>query len=181
VRLARSPGVRYLVQEKLFSFTTDFWIEDELGGRAFLVDGSGPFSREAFTLRDASGGLRALIRRKAFAWRETLRIEDGSGMVAASVRPAFALFKQRYEITLADGSQLEATGNFSGKDFEIYGQDGLAYGRMSRERWRMRDTYWVDVPDGQDAALIISMAICIDRIHEDAERDKRANQATNGF
>jgi hypothetical protein len=29
----------------------------------------------------------------------------------------------------------------------------------------MRDTYWVDVPDGQDAALIISMAICIDRIH----------------
>jgi uncharacterized protein YxjI len=167
--------MRYLVQERLFSFTKDFWIEDEGGGQAFLVDGSGPFSREAFTLRDADGQLRALIRRKAFAWRETLRIEDGSGMVTASVRPAFALFKQRYEITLADGSQLQAEGNFTGKDFVIRGVDGgLAYGQMSRERWRMRDTYWVDVPHGQDAALIISIAICIDRIHEDAERSHHA-------
>jgi uncharacterized protein YxjI len=169
--------MKYLVQERLFSFTKDFWIEDERGGQAFLVDGSGPFSREAFALRDASGGLRALIRRKAFAWRETLRIEDGSGMVAASVRPAFSLFKQRYEITLADGGQLEATGNFTGKDFVIRGLDGVVYGQMSRERWRMRDTYWVDVPDGQDAALIISIAICIDRIHEDAERARQASGA----
>ena len=166
--------MRYLVQEKLFSFTKDFWIEDEHGGQAFLVDGSGPFSREAFTLRDATGGLRALIRRKAFAWRETLRIEDGSGMVAASVRPAFALFKQRYEITLADGSQLEAAGNFTGKDFVIRDLDGRVHGQMSRERWRMRDTYWVDVPDGRDAALIIAIAICIDRIHADTERAHRA-------
>jgi uncharacterized protein YxjI len=170
--------VRYLVQEKLFSFTKDFWIEDESGTPAFLVDGSGPLRREAFTLRDAGGELRALIRRKAFAWRETLRIEDGSGLTAASVRPAFALFKQRYEITLADGSQLEAAGNFTGKDFEIRGLDGLVYGRMSRERWRMRDTYWVDVPDGQDAALIIAVAICIDRIHADSQR---AHQAAGGF
>jgi uncharacterized protein YxjI len=162
--------VRYLVQEKLFSVTKDFWIEDEAGHHAFLVDGSGPFSREAFTLRDAEGGLRALIRRKAFAWRETLQIEDGSGTIAASVRPAFALFKQRYEITLGDGSQLEAAGNFTGKDFDIRGLNGRVYGRMSREGWRMRDTYWVDVPDGQDAALVISIAVCIDRIHEDAER-----------
>jgi uncharacterized protein YxjI len=98
-------------------------------------------------------------------------------MVAASVRPAFALFKQRYEITLADGSQLEATGNFTGKDFVIRDLDGQVYGQMSRERWRMRDTYWVDVPDGQDAALIIAIAICIDRIHADTER---AHQAMGG-
>ena len=167
------------MREKLFSFTTDFWIEDESGRQAFLVDGSGPFSREAFTLRDASGGLRALIRRKAFAWRETLRIEDGGGMVAASVRPAFALFKQRYEVTFGNGAQLAAAGNFTGKDFEIRDPNGLVYGRMSRERWRMRDTYWVDVPDGQDAALIIAIAICIDRIHEDAE--KAHQQSRTGF
>jgi len=173
--------MRYLVQEKLFSFTKDFWIEDELGGQAFLVDGSGPFSREAFTLRDADGGLRALIRRKAFAWRETLRIEDGYGAVVASVRPAFALFKQRYEITLADGSQLEAAGNFTGKDFQIRGLNGQVHGQMSRERWRMRDTYWVDVPDGQDAALIIAIAICIDRIHADAQRARAAQTTAGGF
>ncbi|HEX4831709.1 MAG TPA: LURP-one-related family protein [Trebonia sp.] len=161
--------MRYLVREKLFSFTSDFWIEDESGAQAFLVDGSGPFSREAFTLLDTGGTVRALIRRKLFAWRETLRVEDGAGTVAASVRQAFSLFKQRYEITLADGRELAATGNFTGKDFEIRDLDGIVCGQMSRERWRMRDTYWVDVPGGQDPALMIAIAICIDRIHADSQ------------
>lgn len=170
--------MRYLVQEKLFSWKKNFWITDEQGSQAFLVDGSGPFSREAFALRDAGGALRILIRRKPLAWRETLRIEDGHGTIIASVRPVLALLKQRYAITLADGSELEATGNFAGKDVEIRGPDGLACGRMSRERWRMRDTYWVDVPDGQDAALIIAIAVSIDRIH--AARQAHAGQAAAG-
>jgi hypothetical protein len=41
----------------------------------------------------------------------------------------------------------------------------------------MRGTYWVDLPDGQDAALIISIASCTGRIHADAEQ---APQATDG-
>lgn len=163
--------MRYLVQERLFSFTTDFWIEDEEGNQVFLVDGSGPFSREAFTLRDVNGNLLTFIRRKLFSWRETLQVEDEGGVIAA-VRAAFSLFRPRYEIDLANGGQLAATGNFTGKDYEIVGLDGLAYGYVSRERFRMRDTYWVDVPDGQDPALIISLAVCIDRIHADAERDR---------
>jgi len=164
--------MRYLVQERLFSFTTDFWIEDEAGHKIFLVDGSGPFSREAFTLRAANGNLLTFIRRKLFSWRETLQIESEGGEMA-SVRAAFSLFKQRYEITLANGGQLEATGNFTGKDFEIAGLDGGVYGRVSRELFRLRDSYWVDVPPGQDAPLMISIAVAIDRIHADAEQERR--------
>jgi uncharacterized protein YxjI len=164
--------MRYLVQERLFSFTTDFWIEDEDGNQVFLVDGSGPFSREAFTLRDANGNLLTFIRRKLFSWRETLQIESEGGALA-SVRAAFSLFRPRYEISLADGGRLEATGNFTGKDFEILGLGGEAHGSISRERFRLRDSYWVDVPPGQDAPLIISIAVAIDRIHADAERERR--------
>jgi uncharacterized protein YxjI len=164
--------MRYLVQERLFSITSDFWIEDEEGNQVFRVDGSGPLRREAFALRDVNGNLLTYIRKKAFSWRETLQIENERG-VLASVRAAFALLRQRYEIDFADGSQLEAAGNFTGKDFEIRGLDGHVYGRVSRERFRMRDTYWVDVPNGNDAPLIISVAVCIDRIHEDAEREHR--------
>ncbi|HUN31787.1 MAG TPA: LURP-one-related family protein [Trebonia sp.] len=162
--------MRYLVQERLFSITADFWIEDEGGNQVFRVDGSGPFSREAFALRDTGGNLLTYIRKKAFSWRETLQIESEGGLVA-SVRPAFALFSQRYEIDLASGSELEAQGNFSGKDFEIRSLNGHVYGRVSREWLRMRDTYWVDVPDESNAPLMISIAVCIDRIHEDAERE----------
>jgi len=164
--------MRYLVQERLFSFTTDFWIEDEDGNQVFLVDGSGPFSREAFTLRDADGNLLTFIRRKLFSWRETLQIESEGGELA-SVHAAFSFFRPRYEISLTDGGQLEATGNFTGKDFEILGLNGEVYGSISRERFRLRDSYWVDVPPGLDPPLIISIAVAIDRIHADAERERR--------
>jgi uncharacterized protein YxjI len=161
--------MRYLVQERVFSFTADFWIEDENGERVFFVDGKALSLRETFELRDASGNIRALIRKKLFAMRDTMDIEGRDGVIA-TVRPAFfSPIRHRYEVTLADGSRLEATGNFTDKDWELTG-DGRLVGRISRQWFRIRDTYGVEVGPGEDDALVIAIAVCIDRIHEDEER-----------
>jgi uncharacterized protein YxjI len=164
--------MRYLVQERIFSFTADFWIEDENGDRAFFVDGKALHLRETFELRDASGEIRALIRKRLFAMRETMDIEDGGGVIA-TVRPAFfSPIRHRYEVSLADGSRLEATGNFADKDWQLT-RDGQLAGRISRQWFRIRDTYGVEVEPGEDDALIIAIAVCIDRIREDEDRDHR--------
>jgi uncharacterized protein YxjI len=162
--------MRYLVQERIFSFTADFWIEDENGDRAFFVDGKALHLRETFELRDASGDIRALIRKRLFAMRETMDIEDRDGVIA-TVRPAFfSPIRHRYEVKLADGSRLEATGNFADKDWQLT-RDGQLAGRISRQWFRVRDTYGVEVEPGEDDALIIAIAVCIDRIREDEDRD----------
>jgi uncharacterized protein YxjI len=162
--------MRYLVQERIFSITADFWIEDEAGNRVFYVDGRALSLRETFELRDANGGLRALIHKKLLAMRDTMKIEDAGG-VLATVKPAlFSPFKHRYEIDLADGSRLEAVGNFRDKDWEITAGDGQAVARISRQWFRIRDTYGVEVAPGMNDALILAIAVCIDRIHEDEER-----------
>jgi uncharacterized protein YxjI len=164
--------MRYLVQERIFSFTADFWIEDENGNRVFFVDGRALSLRETFELKDASGNLRAVIHKKIFAMRDTMNIENGNGVIA-TVRPAFfSPFKHRYEITLADGSQLEATGNFRDKDWQLVSSDGRLVGLISRQWFRIRDTYGVEVGPGEDDALIIAIAVCIDRIHEDEEHSR---------
>src|SRR6201992_2183568 len=104
--------MRYLVQERIFSLTTDFWIEDENGNRAFFVDGKALSLRETFELSDAAGNLRAVIRKKVFSFRDAMNIEDAGGVIA-TVRPAlFSPFRHRYEIDLADGSRLGAGGKF---------------------------------------------------------------------
>jgi len=172
--------MRYLVQERIFSITADFWIEDENGNRAFYVDGRALSLRETFELRDASGALRALIRKKVFAVRDTMNIE-GPGGVIATVRPAFfSPLRHRYEIDLADGSRLEAVGDFRDKNWEIAGPDGRIVGRVSRQWFRIRDTYGVEVPPGEDDALVIAIAVCIDRIHEDEEHGHR-DRGFGGF
>ena len=165
--------MRYLVQERLFSIGTDFWIEDEAGDRAFLVDGKALALRETFELKDAAGNLRARIHKKLLAMRDTLEIDDGSGIIA-TVRPAFfSPLKHRYLVELSDGERLEATGNFVDKDWALATDDGRVVGRISRQWFRMRDTYGVEVAPGADDALVIAIAVCIDRIHEDQVRRDR--------
>jgi uncharacterized protein YxjI len=164
--------MRYLVQERLFHIKADFWIEDEDGNKVFVVDGKALSLRETFELKDASGQLRARIHKKLLAVRETMTIEDGGGVVA-KVKPAFfSPFKHRYEIDMADGTKLEAVGNFRDKDWTIHDGHKEVVGRISRQWFRIRDTYGVEVgPDGDDA-IIIAIAVCIDRIHEDEEKKK---------
>jgi len=173
--------MRYLVQERIFSITADFWVEDENGNRVFYVDGRALSLRETFELRDATGMLRALIRKKMFAMRDTMNIEDANGVIA-TVRPAFfSPFKHRYEIDLADGSRLEAVGDFRDKNWEMVGADGRIVGRVSRQWFRIRDIYGVEAPPGEDDALVIAIAVCIDRIHEDEERGQHRDRGFGGF
>jgi uncharacterized protein YxjI len=171
--------MRYLVQERIFSITTDFWIEDENGNRVFLVDGRALSLRETFELKDAHGNVLILIRKKLFAMRDTMEIENGDGIVA-TVRPAFfSPVRHRYEIDLADGQRLEAVGNFTDKDWEL--SDGRqVVGRISRRWFSVRDAYGVEVAPGADDALVIAIAVCIDRIHEDEMRKNHERSAFGG-
>jgi uncharacterized protein YxjI len=161
--------MRYLVQERIFSLTNDFWIKDEAGNRAFYVDGRALSLRETFELRDAGGNLLIMIRKKFFAVRETMDIEDANGVIATVKHALFSPLHHRYEIHLSDGSRLEAVGNFRDKDWSISGEGGAPVGRISRKWFRIRDTYGIEVAPGADDALVIAIAVCIDRIHEDEE------------
>jgi uncharacterized protein YxjI len=167
--------MRYLVQERIFSITADFWIEDEAGNRVFFVDGRALSLRQTFELKDASGNLLILIRKKLFQLRDTMDIEDGNGAVVATVRPAFfSPLKHRYEVDLTDGRRLEALGDFRDKSWELTDDAGRVAGRISRQWFRIRDTYGVEVEPGANDALVIAIAVCIDRIHEDEMRRQRA-------
>jgi uncharacterized protein YxjI len=98
---------------------------------------------------------------------------ERDGMVIATVRRVpFSLFRHRYDISLADGSVLTASGNFPAKDWALTGGDRQV-GLVSRQWFRIRDTYGVEVSPGEDDALIISIAVCIDRLEEDARRRSR--------
>jgi uncharacterized protein YxjI len=159
--------MRYLVREKMFAIGDDFWIEDQHGNHVFLVDGKALSLRDTFELKDAEGQLLTRIHKKLLAVRDTREIEDARGVIAR-VRPAFfSPIRHRYEVELADGERLEALGNFTDKDWELVGGDGRLVGRISRHWFSMRDAYGVEVGPDEDEPLVISIAVCIDRIHED--------------
>lgn len=163
--------MRYMVRQKLFSIGDDFWVTDEQGDQVFLVDGKALRLRETLELKDRSGAVVATVRKKLLAVRDTMQIERG-GQVIATVRKAvFSPLRHRSTIDLADGSQLEAVGNLFDKEFEILA-GGQPLARVSRAWFRLRDTYGVEVAPGQDDALFLAIAVCLDRIHHD-EQERR--------
>jgi uncharacterized protein YxjI len=164
--------MRYLVRERIFSIGDDFWITDEQGDRVFLVDGKALRLRETFELKDASGAILATVKKKLISIRDTMEIEYDGAVVATVRKAMISPLHHRSVIDLADGSQLEAVGNILDKEFDILA-GGQPIAHVSRSWFRLRDTYGVEVAPGENDALILAIAVCLDRIHHDEEEKRR--------
>jgi uncharacterized protein YxjI len=164
--------MRYLVRERLFSIKDDFWVTDEAGSRVFFVDAKVLSLRHALDLRDSSGLTLATIKHKLLTFTDAMEIEHDGAVVATVHKAVFSPLHHRAVIDLADGGRLEAVGNLIDKDFEI--RDGhRVLARISRAWFRIRDTYGVEIAPGENNALMIAIAVCLDRIHAEEEEHRR--------
>jgi uncharacterized protein YxjI len=159
--------MRYLVRQRILSFAASFWITDEDGNEVFYVDGQALQLRKTFELKDRSGAVVAMLRQELFTLRAAMDIER-DGAVIATVRRLSPL-THRYEVTLADGTVLKAAGDFLDMNWELAAGDRVV-GRISRQWFKARDTYGVEVEPGEDAALVIAIAVCVDRLREQERR-----------
>jgi uncharacterized protein YxjI len=165
--------MRFLVRQRIMSFAASFWITDEEGDEVFHVDGHALQFRKTFELTDRSGIMVAVIRQQPFRLRGTMDIERDGAVIATVRRANFSPFRHRYEVTLADGTVLEAAGNFSDMNWELAAPDRVV-GRISRQWFKVHDTYGVEVEPGEDAALVIAIAVSIDRLREQERRHAMA-------
>jgi uncharacterized protein YxjI len=163
--------MRYQVREKIFSIGDDFWVTDEQGNRVFLVDGKALSLRQTFELKDGSGVVVASIHKKLLSFRDSMEIERDGQVIATVKKAIVSPLHHRSVVELAGGGELEAVGNIIDKEFEIRSR-GTVLARVSRSWFRTRDTYGVEVADGTDDALILSVAVCLDRIHHDEEEHR---------
>lgn len=163
--------MRYQVRQKMFSIGADFWITDQSGYQAFFVDGKAMSLRQTLEIKDPAGAVVARVQKKLLSMRDTMEVER-DGQVLASVRPAmFSPLRHRSVIDLADGGQWEASGDLVGHEFEISGR-GQSVAYVSRAWFQFRDTYGVDVAPGEDDALVLAVAVCLDRIHHDEQEER---------
>lgn len=161
--------MRYLVRERLFDFKEDFWVTDDRGDRVFFINSRLLSLHHTLVLEDGQGRHLASIKHKLLTFTDAMNIEHEGKVVATVHRAVFSPLQHKAIIDLHDGGRrLEAVGNILDKDFKI--RDGhRVLAHISRKWFRIRDTYGVEVePDANDA-LMIAIAVCLDRIHHDAE------------
>ena len=165
-RGANQPeGERFHMREKLLAIGDDYWIENDRGERAYRVDGKAFRLRRTFVLEDASGEEVARIQERKLSIRDKIAIER-HGATAATVHKALVGIRDRFAIDVAHGANLKAHGRVGDHEYKIE-RDGRTIAEISRRWFRVRDTYGIEVAPGEDDALVLAAAICIDEMSRD--------------
>lgn len=161
--------MRYLVRDRIFGIGDDYWIDDEHGRHAFLVDGKALRLRETFELKDPEQRVLVVIRKKMLSLRDTMTIERDGEPLAVIKRKRLSLLRNHYRVELADGTELDVSGKILDREFAIE-YEGELLAEISRRWLTVRDTYAVNVVrEDADPALLIAVAVCVIRL---AERER---------
>jgi uncharacterized protein YxjI len=153
---------QYLLSRK-WSLTSRFTITDAFGVPRFEVQGKSMLSRK-LSLYDTMGTEIAVISRQGLAQRYQIL----AGGQATTVRPR-GFLARRFEID-SPGGALEASGNFSGRQYAIT-RGGTPAASVSQLR-TLREQFAVEVSDGEDDALMLAVVLAIETI-----RDERRQSA----
>jgi uncharacterized protein YxjI len=159
----RLGGTRYQMREKIFAVGNDFWIETEDGQRAFKVDGKALRIRSTFILESPSGEELFKIQEKKLSIRDTMEIERDGETVATIKKALITPLRDRFTIHVEGGEELTAKGNIVDHEYEIE-RDGDKIAEISKRWFRLRETYGIEVAEGENDALIVAATVCIDEM-----------------
>ena len=154
-------GPTFQMREKIFAIGDDFWIEDAGGNKVFKVNGKAMRLRDTFILEDASGNEVSKIQEKKLSVRDKMTIQ--SGPTKAKVHKRLVGIRDHYVIEVEGGEDLKAHGNIVDHEYEIE-RDGEKIAEVSKKWFRVRETYGVQLAQGQDVPFIIAVTVCVDQM-----------------
>ncbi|MER6197742.1 LURP-one-related family protein [Streptomyces sp. NPDC001586] len=172
--------MKYLVRDKVLAIGDDYWIEDEDGRHAFLVDGKALRVRDTLELKDPDGMILITLREKMLSFRDAMTLERDEQRLAVIRRKRFSLLRNHFRVTMAEGTELDVSGRILDREFKVE-YDGELLALVSRQWYRLRETYAVDVVrEDADAALLIAVAVCVIRMAEKEGEGEREDDPGAG-
>ena len=163
----RGTATRYKMRQKLVSFGDDFWIENDRGQKEFKVDGKMLRVRDTLFFKDRSGNELCKIQTKVARIKDSMEIEGPRGERLAMVKKALITpLRDRWVVKVGDDPDLDVQGNILDHEYNIgEGRDKIA--EVSKKWFRIRDTYGVQVEQGQNDVLLLAVTVAIDMMaHE---------------
>ena len=162
--------MRFILKERIFSLRESYYIRNEAGENVLEVTGRLLGIRDKLTLRDVGGNVVATITSHLIALRPTYTI-NRPGQPDATVKKDFInILREGFSVDMAGGlPDLRIQGNILEHNYTISRQ-GVTLAEVSKKWISLRDSYVVDIADGEEAILLLACAIVVDRIsHEDEE------------
>jgi len=152
----------YQMRQNLISFGDDFWIEDEAGHRVFRVDGKALRVRQTLAFEDTAGHELCKIQERMMRVRDSMEIEGPGGERVAMVKKALiSPIRDRWEVKIGDGPDLQIQGNILDHEYTFEG-DRHKVAEVSKKWFRIRDSYGVEIAPGQNDVVVLAATVAVD-------------------
>ena len=150
------------MRQRMLSIGDDYEIENERGERVFKLDGKALRLRKTILFKDMDGRELVKIQERMLHIKDSMEIEDPEGKRIAIVKKALITpLRERWIIKLEDGQDLHVEGNIVDHEYRIE-RDGAKVAEVSKQWFRVRDTYGVEVAPGEDHILILASTAVLD-------------------
>jgi uncharacterized protein YxjI len=161
----------YKMRQKIFSLGEDFTIEDQAGNPAFEVDGKVMTLRETFELKDRQGNVVATIRGKFVSIRPKMDILRGGEVVATITKALFAPLRAKFHVDVPGGEDIRIDGSILDHEYTLR-RGGREIAQISKRWFTIRDTYGIEVAEGEDDALVLAIAVALDEMAHDPDEGR---------
>lgn len=164
--------MRYVIRERFFRLGEDSDVTDEAGRPVLHIDGKVLTLRDTLVLQDAEGREVARVHRRLLALRPTYEITVGSRELAEVRQHFFTPFGDRFTIDVPGPDDLELRGNLLDHEFTIWRGDRTV-ATVSKRWLALRDTYGVEIAEGEDWLLLLACVLALDLAEERERRQER--------
>jgi uncharacterized protein YxjI len=162
--------MRYVMKQKLFSFTDDYKITDADGKDVYYVDGKLLSLGKNLSFQDMEQRELAHIQQKLLNWGLTFEITHDGELVAVVKKELFTFFHCVFHVDEPGHDALTAEGNFNDHEY-VFTRAGRQVAAVSKQWFTFADTYGVEVEEGEDPVLILACTVVIDEAcHGDGRR-----------
>ncbi|MCB0166280.1 MAG: LURP-one-related family protein, partial [Anaerolineae bacterium] len=123
--------------------------------------------RDTLFFEDTSGNELCKIQERMLRIKDSMEIEGPNGERLAMVKKALITpLRDRWVVKIGDGPDLKVQGNILDHEYDI-SEDGDKIAEVSKKWFRLRDTYGVQVAQGQNDILLLAVTVAIDMMAHD--------------
>ena len=149
--------MRLLFEQRLFSWFDSYDIYDEEGNTVYTVKGELAWGH-LLRIYDAQGNEIGCVREKILSWLPKFEMYCDDTYIGC-IKKELSLFKPKFSIDY-NGWQVE--GDFFEWDYSIRNSRDELVATVSKELWKLRDTYVIDIWDQKDAIYALMLVLAID-------------------
>lgn len=161
--------MRYRMKQKIWSFADNFNIMDESGATVYQVKGKVFSWGDKLSMRDANGEEVAYIAQKLLSLRPQYTIYRDGDAFATVKKDFLSLFRDKFTLDVPGPNDYRITGSILEYEYK-FEREGRTVARASKKFFSFRDSYGIDIVDGEDDVAILATCVVIDMVaHGDEE------------